>query len=66
MARIRIIYSGMDFYSGDDPETPAEKMCELLYADFERCHKLKVELENGNFLLIGENVLKSCVILFED
>ena len=64
MARIHIIYNGMDFYSMDVPKMSPEELCDEFYSQFEYFNKLKIELENGNFFLIGEHVIKSCVILF--
>ena len=66
MARMHIIYNGMDFYSMDVPEMSSEELCDEFYSQFEYFNKLKIEFENGDFFLIGEDALKSCVILFEE
>ena len=66
MARTHIIYNGMDFYSTDVPEMSPEELCDDFYSYFQYFNKLKTEIEDGDFFLIGEDALKSCVILFEE
>ena len=66
MARMHIIYNDMDFYSMDVPEMSPEELCDEFYLQFQYFNKLKIELENGDFFLIGEDAIKSCVIVFEE
>ena len=66
MARTHIIYNSMDFYSMDVPGVSPEELCDEFYSQFQYFNKMKIELENGDFFLIGEDAIKSCVILFEE
>ena len=64
--KIIIEYQGNTYESAEDKSHTAEQVKDMMYKDFERLNKIQLELEGGGFIILGENVLKSCVIKILD
>lgn len=64
--RLTIYTNGLVFNSSSNSDMSAEKAKTLFYAQFERMNKLEMTLEDGSFLMIGEEALKNAVLVFRD
>lgn len=61
-----IDYAGKTYVSVDIDEATATEVAETFYNDLERANKLKIDLKDGGYLLLGSNAIKSCAIIILD
>ncbi len=62
-----IIYvNGLTFKSKQSNEMTAEKAKDVFYSQFEKMNKVEMELDDGGFLIIGEQALQNAVLVFSE
>ena len=64
--RLIIYVNGLTFKSKSTSEMTAEKAKDVYYAHLEKMNKLEVNLDDGGFLIIGEQALKNAVLVFSE
>ena len=64
--KIILEYQGKTYEGAVDKNHTAEEVRGMMYKDIASLDKLYMELAGGGFIVIGENVLKSCVIKILD
>jgi hypothetical protein len=61
-----IHYDGNTYETPSTDEATVADCAEALYSDLQRMNKLKIELKDGGFLLLGEQAVRRCAIMVLD
>lgn len=64
--QLTIYANGLTFKSKQSNEMTAEEAKDVFYAQFEKMNKVEMELDNGGFLIIGEQALQNAVLVFSE
>ena len=64
--KIIIEYKGNTYVGVEEKGNSAKDITDFIYAQFNQYTKFKMELEGGGFIIIGEHVLRSCVMKIID
>ena len=64
--KIVVEYQGNTYDGAENKDYTAEEAKDLMYKDFEDIGKFAMELKEGGFIIVGEDVIKSCVFKFID
>jgi hypothetical protein len=62
--QLTIYVNGLTFKSKSSRKMTAEKAKDVFYAQFEKMNKVEMELDDGGFLIIGEQALQNAVLVF--
>lgn len=64
--KIIIEYQGKTYEGAEMKSCTHEEAVDILYKDFEKFSKFQMDLECGGTMIIGQDVLRSCVIKILD
>ncbi len=63
---LTIYVNGLTFKSQKSNEMTAEEAKDIFYDQFEKMNKLEMNLDDGGFLIIGEQALQNAVLVFSE
>ena len=64
--QLTIYVNGLTFKSKQSNEMTADKAKDVFYSQFEKMNKVEMELDDGGFLIIGEQALQNAVLVFSE
>ncbi len=64
--QLTIYVNGLTFKSQKSNEMTAEEAKDIFYDQFEKMNKLEMNLDDGGFLIIGEQALQNAVLVFSE
>ena len=64
--QLTIYVNGLTFKSKSGNHMTAEKAKSIFYDQFEKMNKVEMELDDGGFLIIGEQALQNAVLVFSE
>lgn len=62
--RIVVEYHGKVYKSKETCEVSVEEAANAVYENFSTLNKIKLDLEDGGYLVLGERALQSAVFMF--
>lgn len=64
--QLTIYVNGLTFKSMKSDAMTAEKAKDAFYSQFEKMNKVEMDLDDGGFLIIGEQSLQNAVLVFSE